>query len=84
MADRDDARPEFSPKHRIVGAIVLVALVVTLKGGAFGNNVAVPLVALIVGSALLLLSAFWGQARSALLPLVPGGMREWLPAARVA
>jgi DedD protein len=28
MADRDDARPEFSPKHRIVGAIVLVALVV--------------------------------------------------------
>jgi DedD protein len=28
MADRDDARPEFSPKYRIVGAIVLVALVV--------------------------------------------------------
>lgn len=28
MADRDDARPEFDPKHRIVGAIVLVALVV--------------------------------------------------------
>jgi DedD protein len=28
MADRDDARPEFNPKHRIVGAIVLVALVV--------------------------------------------------------
>ena len=28
MADRDEARPEFSPKHRIVGAIVLVALVV--------------------------------------------------------
>jgi DedD protein len=28
MADRDNARPEFSPKHRIVGAIVLVALVV--------------------------------------------------------
>lgn len=28
MADRDDARSEFSPKHRIVGAIVLVALVV--------------------------------------------------------
>lgn len=28
MADRDDARPEFDPKYRIVGAIVLVALVV--------------------------------------------------------
>ncbi len=28
MADRDDARPEFNPKHRIIGAIVLVALVV--------------------------------------------------------
>jgi DedD protein len=28
MADRDDARPEFSPQYRIVGAIVLVALVV--------------------------------------------------------
>ncbi len=30
MADRDDARPEFNPKHRIVGAIVLVALVVII------------------------------------------------------
>lgn len=28
MADRDDARPEFNPKHRIVGAIVLVVLLV--------------------------------------------------------
>jgi DedD protein len=28
MADRDDARPVFDPKHRIVGAIVLVVLVV--------------------------------------------------------
>jgi DedD protein len=28
MADRNDARPEFNPKYRIVGAIVLVALVV--------------------------------------------------------
>jgi DedD protein len=28
MADRDDTRSEFNPKHRIVGAIVLVALVV--------------------------------------------------------
>ncbi|MHB8535561.1 MAG: SPOR domain-containing protein [Sulfuricaulis sp.] len=28
MADRDDAHTEFNPKHRIVGAIVIVALVV--------------------------------------------------------
>lgn len=28
MADRNDARPEFNPRHRIVGAIVLVALAV--------------------------------------------------------
>jgi DedD protein len=28
MADRNEARPDFNPKHRIVGAIVLVALVV--------------------------------------------------------
>jgi len=30
MADRDDARPEFNPKHRIVGAIVLVTLAVVI------------------------------------------------------
>ncbi len=28
MADRDDGRPEFNPKYRIVGAIVVVALLV--------------------------------------------------------
>lgn len=28
MADRNDARPEFNPKHRIVGAIVIVAFAV--------------------------------------------------------
>jgi DedD protein len=28
MADRNEARPDFNPKHRIVGAIILVALVV--------------------------------------------------------
>jgi DedD protein len=28
MAERDDTRPDFNPRHRIVGAIVLVALVV--------------------------------------------------------
>jgi hypothetical protein len=63
---------------------VLIALVTTLRGGVLGTSLAVPMVALIVGSALLLLSAFWGQARSALLPLVPGGVRELLPAARAA
>jgi DedD protein len=28
MADRNEARPDFNPKHRIVGAVILVALVV--------------------------------------------------------
>ncbi|MBI3545765.1 MAG: SPOR domain-containing protein [Gammaproteobacteria bacterium] len=28
MADRDDARPQFNPKHRIVGAIIIVSLAV--------------------------------------------------------
>ncbi len=28
MADRDDARPQFNPKHRIVGAIIVVSFAV--------------------------------------------------------
>ena len=28
MADRDDARPQFNPKHRIVGAIIIVSFAV--------------------------------------------------------
>lgn len=45
--------------------------------GAVELNVA--LTALVIGSALLLLSAFWHQARSAVVQPLPAGLRERLP-----
>jgi uncharacterized membrane protein YfcA len=45
--------------------------------GAVQLNVA--LTALVIGSALLLLSAFWHQARSAVVKPLPEGLRERLP-----
>jgi len=45
--------------------------------GAVQLNVA--LTALVIGSALLLLSAFWHQARSAVVKPLPAGLRERLP-----
>jgi hypothetical protein len=45
--------------------------------GAVELNVA--LTALVIGSALLLLSAFWHQARSAIVRPLPEGLRERLP-----
>jgi hypothetical protein len=45
--------------------------------GAVELNVA--LTALVIGSALLLLSAFWHQARSAVVKPLPSGLRERLP-----
>ena len=45
--------------------------------GAVELNVA--LTALVIGSALLLLSAFWNQARSAVVKPLPGGLRDRLP-----
>ena len=45
--------------------------------GAVELNVA--LTALVIGSALLLLSAFWHQARSAVVKPLPAGLRERLP-----
>jgi cytochrome bd-type quinol oxidase subunit 2 len=45
--------------------------------GAVELNVA--LTALIIGSALLLLSAFWNQARTAVVRPLPGGLRDRLP-----
>lgn len=47
--------------------------------GAVGLNIAVT--ALIIGSALLLLSAFWHQARAAIVERLPNGLRRHLPAA---
>ena len=45
--------------------------------GAVELNVA--LTALVIGSALLLLSAFWHQARAAIVTRLPGGLRTHLP-----
>jgi hypothetical protein len=45
--------------------------------GAVELNVA--LTALVIGSALLLLSAFWHQARAAIVRPLPDGLRERLP-----
>jgi len=45
--------------------------------GAVKLNVA--LTALVIGSALLLLSAFWHQARAAIVRRLPGGVRSHLP-----
>ncbi|NNC47151.1 MAG: hypothetical protein HKO13_01790 [Sphingomonas sp.] len=45
--------------------------------GAIGLNIA--LTALVIGSALLLLSAFWHQARHAVIGILPAGLTAKLP-----
>jgi hypothetical protein len=59
-------------------AYVLYALTELFKQfGAVELNIA--LTALVIGSALLLLSAFWHQARSAIVRPLPEGLRDRLP-----
>jgi MFS family permease len=59
-------------------AYVLYALIELFKQfGAVELNIA--LAALVIGSALLMLSAFWHQARSAVVRPLPGTLREKLP-----
>ena len=59
-------------------AYVLYALSELFKQfGAVELNIA--LTALVIGSALLLLSAFWHQARGAIVRPLPEGLRERLP-----
>ncbi|MEO5772793.1 MAG: hypothetical protein ABIQ32_01565 [Sphingomicrobium sp.] len=59
-------------------AYVLFALQAMFREfGAVELNVA--LTALVIGSALLLLSAFWHQARAAIVQPLPDGLRERLP-----
>lgn len=59
-------------------AYVLYALQALLREfGAVQLNIA--LTALVIGSALLLLSAFWHQARAAIVRPLPDGLRERLP-----
>ncbi|HVI06337.1 MAG TPA: hypothetical protein VM711_09635, partial [Sphingomicrobium sp.] len=47
--------------------------------GAVELNIA--LTALVIGSALLLLSAFWHQARAAIVKPLPASLRDKLPVA---
>ena len=59
-------------------AYVLYALQALFREfGAVELNIA--LTALIIGSALLLLSAYWHQARAAIVRPLPGSLRERLP-----
>ena len=59
-------------------AYVLYALSAMFRQfGAVELNIA--LTALVIGSALLLLSAFWHQARRAIVKPLPEGLREKLP-----
>ena len=59
-------------------AYVLYALTELFKQfGAVELNIA--LTALVIGSALLLLSAFWHQARAAIVRPLPESLREKLP-----
>ena len=59
-------------------AYVLYALSELFKQfGAVELNIA--LTALIIGSALLLLSAFWHQARSVIVKKLPAGLQAKLP-----
>ncbi|WP_265563839.1 hypothetical protein [Sphingomicrobium arenosum] len=59
-------------------AYVLIALSEMFKEfGAVELNIA--LTALVIGSALLLLSAFWHQARTKLVTALPAGMQARLP-----
>jgi hypothetical protein len=59
-------------------AYVLWALADLFKRfGAVELNIA--LTALVIGSALLLLSAFWHQTRTAIVRPLPGGLRDKLP-----
>jgi hypothetical protein len=61
-------------------AYVLYALSALFRElGAVGLNVA--LTALVIGSALLLLSAFWHSARATVVGLLPEGLRTKLPVA---
>jgi MFS family permease len=59
-------------------AYVLYALQALFREfGAVELNIA--LTALVIGSALLLLSAFWHQARAAIVKPLPGSLRDKLP-----
>ncbi len=51
----------------------------TLLTGASNSSAGFAITAFIIGSALLLLSAFWHQSRSLILKVVPTGIKQYLP-----
>ena len=66
----------------LVSALAYVLFALTQLFREFGAvELNVALTALVIGSALLLLSAFWHNARGAIVGLLPQGVRELVPAA---
>ena len=66
----------------LVSALAYVLFAMTELFRQFGAvNLNVALTALVIGSALLLLSALWQRARAAVVGLLPGGIRAMVPAA---
>jgi hypothetical protein len=64
----------------MVSALAYVIYAITsLIEQAGAVNLAFGITALIIGSALLLLSAFWHRARRFIVGLAPDGVRGWLP-----
>lgn len=68
----------------LVSALAYVLFALTQLFREFGAvELNVALTALVIGSALLLLSAFWHTARGAIVGLLPQGVRQMVPAAGV-
>jgi hypothetical protein len=64
----------------LVSALAYVLFAMQQLFRQFGaNELNVALTALVIGSALLLLSAFWHQARAAIVKPLPEGLRDRLP-----
>jgi len=64
----------------LVSALAYVLFAMQQMFRQFGaNELNVALTALVIGSALLLLSAFWHQARSAIVRPLPERLRDRLP-----
>ena len=65
----------------LVSALAYVLYAMTQLFTQFGTvEFGIAVTALIIGSALLLLSAFWQSARTAVLSGLPQGVRAMLPA----
>lgn len=65
----------------LVYVIYAITNIVEVMGGIASS---LALTGIIVGSVLLLLSAFWQQARAGLLRVMPAPVVRWVPAAQVS